>query len=264
MFGSARAAAIVAAAAFAGNGLAGPAGAADATAPVARSVVLLPLAQPLWSELPPAQRKILAPLEAQWNAMPLAKKRSWIALATRLPQMEQAQREKAQERIIEWAGLTPEQRRQARNNYRLAQTLPKDARVATWEQYQQMTPEQRNVLRINGWTSNTAARHAGAPTGLAKQAARPLPGLVPPPIRNGAVTVEPVAAEPRQSAQEPTAAPSPSGSDSAINPPAGDSASGSGSALTADQAAAPSPSTTPTAAADAPASSTSSSTTRPQ
>jgi hypothetical protein len=45
-----------------------------------------------------------------------------------------------------------------------------------------MTPEQRAVLRANGWTSNTAARHAGAPTGLAKQAARPLAATVQPTV----------------------------------------------------------------------------------
>jgi hypothetical protein len=40
-----------------------------------------------------------------------------------------------------------------------------------------MTPEQRAVLRTSG-TSNTAARHAGARTGLAKQAAQPLAEVV--------------------------------------------------------------------------------------
>lgn len=52
-----------------------------------------------------------------------------------------------------------------------------------------MTPEQRAVLRNAGWTSNTAARHAGARTGLAKEAAQPLSDLArrsakrPPPPR---------------------------------------------------------------------------------
>lgn len=152
---------------------------AAAPAPKPR-VSLLPLVQPLWSELTPGQQQILAPIEPQWNSLPLEKKRTWIKVADRIPRMNEAQRARAMERIREWAQLTPEQRRLARNNYRLAKQLPKDDRVASWEQYQQMTPEQRSVLRFSGWTSNTAARHAGAPTGLAKQAARPLPGVVPP------------------------------------------------------------------------------------
>lgn len=90
------------------------------------------------------------------------------------------ERARALQRIQEWATLTPEQRAQARNNYRLAKTLPEDTRVQQWEQYQQLTPEQQAVLRSSGWTSNTAARHAGAPTGLAKEAARPLASTAPP------------------------------------------------------------------------------------
>lgn len=142
---------------------------------------LLPLARPLWSELSPGQQQILSELEPQWNGMPAARKRTWLTLAERIPRMEGAERERAEARIREWARLTPEQRNLARNNYRLAKTLPKDTRAATWEQYRQMTPEQREVLRSSGSTSNTAAGHAGAATGLAKQAARPLPGVAPRP-----------------------------------------------------------------------------------
>ena len=153
-------------------------------APAARAS-LIPLAQPLWSELTPAQRQVLGPLEPQWNGLPANSKRSWLTVAERVPKMPAAEREKALERIQEWARLTPEQRRLARNNYRLARTLAPEDRVATWETYQQLTPEQRAVLSTSGWTSNTAARHAGAPTGLAKEAARPLsspaPRTLPPP-----------------------------------------------------------------------------------
>lgn len=135
---------------------------------------LLPLVQPLWSELSESQRQTLAPLELQWNTLTRDEKRPWLTLAARLPKMDPKSRARAEKRIREWAALTPEQRRLARNNYRLAKKLPKEQRVATWEQYQQMTPEQQAVLRQAGWTSNTAAGHAGAPTGLAKEAAQPL------------------------------------------------------------------------------------------
>lgn len=145
---------------------------------------LLPLARPLWSELSPAQQQLLRELEPVWNGLPATKKRSWLTIANRIPQMDAADREKAEARIREWARLTPEQRQLARNNFRLAKSLPKTERVATWEQYQQMSPEQQSVLRANGWTSNTAARHAGAPTGLAKRASRPIPGMIPPALHD--------------------------------------------------------------------------------
>ena len=140
----------------------------------AKERTLLPLAQPLWNELSPSQRETLAPLAANWNGLPLAKKRSWLSLTEKMPSMMPEDRAKAQTRIREWASLTPDQRRMARNNYRLAKSLDRDERLATWESYNQMTPEQQSVLRANGWTSNTAAKHAGASTGLAKEAARPI------------------------------------------------------------------------------------------
>ncbi len=102
----------------------------------------------------------------------------WLQLADRAPQMSDDQRERVDERIREWAKLTPDQRRLARQNYRLAKRLDPDERQAQWERYSEMTPEQRAVLRTSGTTSNTAARHAGARTGLAKHAAQPLAEVV--------------------------------------------------------------------------------------
>ena len=126
----------------------------------------MPLAMPSWVELGNYQREALAPLQPVWNGLPAASKRSWLALTEKLPAMQAADREAAQKRIREWAALSPEQRRMARDNFRLAKSLDRDERLATWESYRQLTPEQRTVLRDNGWTSNTAARHAGAATGL--------------------------------------------------------------------------------------------------
>ena len=143
---------------------------------------LLPLVQPLWNDLGPAQRAVLAPFEAQWNGWSAAEKRSWVKLADRVPKMSPQARERADGRIREWAALSPEQRRLARQNYRLARRLAPDERQAQWERYREMTPEQRSVLRTSGSTSNTAARHAGARTGLAKHAAQPFAEIVK---RNG-------------------------------------------------------------------------------
>jgi hypothetical protein len=130
---------------------------------------------PLWSDLSESQRQVLQPFASQWNTWPAAEKRTWVALSDRVPRMKPKDQERALRRISEWAQLTPGQRQIARQNYRLArQLLPRKERVAQWERYTQLTPEQQAVLRNNGWTSNTAARHAGARTGLAKEASQPL------------------------------------------------------------------------------------------
>ena len=141
---------------------------------------LLPLAQPLWSELSASQQQVLAPFSEQWNGLPITEKRAWADLARRFPKMQAAEQERVQRRISEWAALTPDQRRLARANYRLAkqQEVKRENLIAEWETYQTMTTDQRSVLDAVG-TSNTAARHVAARTGLAKIAAQPLPRRAP-------------------------------------------------------------------------------------
>jgi hypothetical protein len=132
--------------------------------------------KPGWSDLSAAQKQVLAPFEAQWQELPLNEKRAWADLARRFPQMDAQEQARVQRRIGEWAGLTPDQRKLARANYRMVQQTGLSDLQADWARYQSMTPEQRAVLGTAGSTSNTAARHAGAPTGLAKEAAQPLSG----------------------------------------------------------------------------------------
>ena len=154
---------------------AGPAAPAPGPVLAQRESSLLPLAQPLWTELTPAQQQALQPFAEEWNTWPAAEKRSWISLSDRLPRMDPAKREKMAQRIAEWARLNPEERRLARDTYRVAKERSSDTRLSEWERYRSMTQEQRSVLREAGTTSNTAARHAGAASGLAKEAAQPLP-----------------------------------------------------------------------------------------
>ena len=150
------------------------------TAPPPERASLVALLEPLWIDLTDTQQKALAAFEAEWNTWPTTEKKSWVALADKLPAMSRDSREKAQRRILEWANLSPEQRRIARANYRLAKERSAKQRVEEWRSYQSMTQEQRSVLRQAGSTSNTAAGHAGAATGLAKEASQPLPRVARP------------------------------------------------------------------------------------
>jgi len=140
---------------------------------------LLQLAQPLWSDLSPTQQQVLEPFASQWNALPLSEKRAWADLASRFPTMKPDTQKRVARRVSEWAALTPAQRTLARANFRLAQQAARENVLAEWERYQTLTPEQRSVLGTAGSVSNTAARHARAPTGLARVAAQPLPRRAP-------------------------------------------------------------------------------------
>lgn len=165
-----------------------PAAAATPAPPARRAASMIAMLEPLWVDLTPAQQTALAPFAPEWNTWPMAEKKSWVALANKLPAMSADRREKAQRRILEWANLSPEQRRLARANYRLAKERPAPQRVEEWHNYQSLTQEQREVLRRAGSTSNTAAGNAGAPTGLAKEASQPLPRIdAPPPAGNAFV-----------------------------------------------------------------------------
>jgi hypothetical protein len=152
------------------------------TEPAPERASLVAMLEPLWVDLTDEQQQALAPFAPEWNTWPKAEKKSWVALADKLPSMSPERQEKARRRILEWANLTPEQRRVARANYRLAKERPAQKRVEEWNNYQSLTQEQREVLRKAGSTSNTAAGHAGAPTGLAKEASQPLPRVSTPPL----------------------------------------------------------------------------------
>jgi hypothetical protein len=161
--------------------------AAARSGPATERGSLVSMLEPLWVDLTAAQQTALAPFAPEWNTWPMAEKKSWVALANKLPSMSADSRAKAQRRIMEWANLSPEQRRVARANYRLAKERPAQKRVEEWQNYQSLTQEQRDILRRAGSTSNTAAGHAGAPTGLAKEAQQPLPRVAPPPARGNAL-----------------------------------------------------------------------------
>ena len=177
---------VVSAQSFAVGTVATPANAASPSVVPVRN--LLPLVQPLWSELTPSQTTVLAPMAGQWNSFTLSDKRSWIKLASGFQKLPVDQQQKATARMVEWASLTPEQRLRVRSNFGIAKKAPQEQRVAEFQQYRAMTPEQRRVLRSAGTTSNTAALYAGSRTGLAPEAAQPMiknvvpvPGAIAPP-----------------------------------------------------------------------------------
>lgn len=97
-------------------------------------------ARPAWSELTPAQQKVLAPLSAEWNAMDATRRKKWVAIAERYPKMKPQEQQRLQKNMTDWAKLTPAQRKVARDKYQTLKKLPPDKRrevAAQWKQYQQ-------------------------------------------------------------------------------------------------------------------------------
>lgn len=101
---------------------------------------------PAWSELSASQREALAPLKDGWSSLDGQSKDKWVEVAGRFHGMPPERQRRVQERMAEWSRLSPEERGQARKNFKESRQLPLEERQRRWEAYQAMTPEQRRAL----------------------------------------------------------------------------------------------------------------------
>jgi hypothetical protein len=101
---------------------------------------------PAWSSLNAAQRSALAPLEHEWPGIDSARRQKWLEVAARFPVMGTDERQRMQTRMTEWARMTPQERGAARLHFQEARQIDPADRQARWEQYQSLSPEQRQAL----------------------------------------------------------------------------------------------------------------------
>ena len=103
-------------------------------------------AGPRWSDLKPEQREILQPLHTLWPTLEENRKLKWLAIAKNFPTLSPQAQQIAQDRMREWAAMTPAQRYQARLHFAQSQQLSTDEKVAKWEAYQSLNNEEKNKL----------------------------------------------------------------------------------------------------------------------
>jgi len=77
-----------------------------------------------WQTLTPSQREALAPLERDWPGIDAARKQKWVTLAARMKTLTPEERARINDRMVEWAKLTPAERGQARLRFEEARQLP--------------------------------------------------------------------------------------------------------------------------------------------
>lgn len=132
-----------------------PSAAGAKTAPSSEQSITLPALQgtqlagerrPKWTELTPAQRQALSPLAAEWDQLDAIRKKKWLEIAARHAQMTPEDQQRLQNRMREWARLTPEQRRIARDSYARAKKLDAGQKTAKWERYQSLPDEEKQKL----------------------------------------------------------------------------------------------------------------------
>lgn len=106
--------------------------------------------QPGWMALTPEQKTILAPLEKEWGQMDAFRRKKWIGIAQRFPEMTPLEQASMQRNMREWARLAPEERKLAREKYKsLRRFSPEERQVVKqkWEEYSTLTEEEKERLR---------------------------------------------------------------------------------------------------------------------
>ena len=107
---------------------------------------------PRWASLNADQQQILAPLQNDWSRLSREQKTKWLGIAKRYPEMKAEEQRRAQARMQKWVKLTPEQRFQAREQYRSIATKVAPDRKAQlrryWAEYQSLPPEEKRMFDV--------------------------------------------------------------------------------------------------------------------
>lgn len=99
-----------------------------------------------WSQLSGNQQKILNPLEADWDLLSADRKQKWLQVATRFEKLPATEQERLQSRMKEWAKLSANERRIARDNYLQSLNISSEKKAEAWQAYQQLSAEEKKKL----------------------------------------------------------------------------------------------------------------------
>ena len=136
-----------------------------------------------WESLRPAQQKILAPLESDWDYMLPDSRKKWTQVANIYPKMSTQDQERLQSRMAGWSNLSQKERRLARENYLASLKFPAEKKAEAWSAYQKLSDEQKKKLAESESKKKPTA--ANAPTlqqhPISPKAALPATVLAPTP-----------------------------------------------------------------------------------
>lgn len=138
------------------------------TPKAAASAPVTMLAGPRWRDLTDAQRLILQPLTTTWDSLDNTRKSKWIAIALSYSARNTAEQQRMQERMVEWAALTPAARERARLNFAGTKKLSPNERAADWETYQGLSTEEKKAFAKVGGEKPTGAAVAVIPLNVDK------------------------------------------------------------------------------------------------
>ena len=99
-----------------------------------------------WNKLSAPQKEILGPLESDWDSLGGERKQKWLQVAAKFSKLPSNDQERLKSRMREWAKLSPNERRIARDNYLQSLNIPSEKKAEAWQAYQQLSPEERKKL----------------------------------------------------------------------------------------------------------------------
>ena len=134
------------------------------------------VSKPEWRELNPPQQLALKPLAAKWSGINEAQKRKWLAVSQNFAALPPAEQTRLHGRMTEWVALSPQERSQARLNFAGARDVPPDERMAKWQAYQALSPEERQELAAQGPLKPRGAATAIKPSPTQKLVVTPTAG----------------------------------------------------------------------------------------
>lgn len=173
---------------------AGAGAGAQPAKPAAAAVAMADADGPGWASLSAQQRSVLGPLQRDWRTIDASRKAKWLEVAARFPSMPPEERQRVQERMAEWARMTPAERGRARLTFQESKQLTREQKQARWEAYQALPDEKRQALAERAGPAADARKSAGgAPpvnaAGAAKTAEPARAGAPPPPVKPVAPTI---------------------------------------------------------------------------
>lgn len=136
-----------------------------------------------WQRLSAAQKQALAPLARGWDSFTPTHQRKWMAISKNYATLPASEQAKMHARMAEWAALSPQERAQARLNFgittEIARELTPAEKLAKWQAYQALPPQERQKLAEGGRTRPLGAAPAVKPVPPQKLAVVPAAPVKP-------------------------------------------------------------------------------------
>ena len=103
-----------------------------------------------WNQLSDDQRKVLAPLGKEWDALRPWQREKMLDIAKDYPKMDGQKQLRVQKHLISWSRMTPYERENARQRYQHFHSLSADKKDEVrkkWAEHQKLPENEREKLR---------------------------------------------------------------------------------------------------------------------